>query len=122
MVRNALSAQLDSWAVDHDFATTREEILALRKSDGEWPDAVVLDDMLGQKSEGGLELAQWLSAHIAKDRITLVTGNVEPERVRALQESGFRVLRKPIASAVLAQALGEALESARAAPTAARAG
>jgi signal transduction histidine kinase/CheY-like chemotaxis protein len=122
MVRSAISAQLDSWAVDHDFATSREEILALREADGEWPGAVLLDDMLGQKSEGGLELARWLNEYMARDRITLVTGNVEPERVRELQESGFRVLRKPVSSAELAQALGESLEPARAARAAVRAG
>jgi CheY-like chemotaxis protein len=52
----------------------------------------------------------------------LVTGNVEPARVEALRESGFKVLRKPIASAVLAQALGEALGASRSIPAVAPAG
>jgi len=121
MVRSALGIQLDEWAIDHDFAVDRAGILALKESDGEWPAAVILDDMLGQ-GERGLEIATWLTEHFGSERIVLVTGNVEPARVQALAKSGFRVLRKPIASAVLAQALVEALRAAREAPAVAPGG
>jgi signal transduction histidine kinase/ActR/RegA family two-component response regulator len=121
LVRTALGIQLDEWSVDHDFAMDRAQILALREADGEWPAAVILDDMLGA-GERGLEIARWLREHLESARIVLVTGNVEPSRVDALQESGFKVLRKPIASAVLAQALGEALRVAKSAPADAHAG
>jgi signal transduction histidine kinase/ActR/RegA family two-component response regulator len=121
VVRTALAIQLDEWAIDHDFALDREQILALREADGEWPAAVVLDDMLGH-GERGLELARWLAERMEAERILLVTGNVEPARVLELQDSGFKVLRKPVASAVLAQALGDALRAARSAPAGAPAG
>jgi len=121
LVRTAVGIQLDEWAVDHDFAVDRAQLLALRQADGEWPAAVILDDMLGA-GERGLEIALWLREHLDPSRIVLVTGNVEPSRVQALQESGFKVLRKPIASAVLAQALGEALRASRSVPADAPAG
>jgi len=112
MVRSALAMQFDEWAIDHDFAVTRAEVEELRRSDGDWPDAVLLDDMLG-RAESGLELADWLAPHVGRDRVILVTGNVNPVRADELRASGFKVLRKPIASAVLAQALNEALRSPR---------
>ena len=121
MVRTALGVQLDEWAIDHDFALDRADLLALKEADGEWPAAVILDDMLG-KGERGLEIARWLNEHMGADRIVLVTGNVEPSRAQAMQASGFTILRKPIASAVLAQALGDALRAARSAPADAPAG
>jgi CheY-like chemotaxis protein len=97
LVRDALHIQLDAWSVDHDFARDRKELLALHDSDGAWPDAVMLDDMLG-RGEQGLELAQWLATQMPAERIVLATGNVDPARVAKLQQSGLRLMRKPLTS------------------------
>jgi hypothetical protein len=53
--------------------------------------------MLG-RAETGLDLANWLADRVPPERILLVTGNTEPERLRELNESRFRVLRKPVSS------------------------
>jgi CheY-like chemotaxis protein len=58
--------------------------------------------------ERGLDIARWLAGQMPADRIVMVTGNVEPASVQALVSSGFRNLRKPLSSAVLAQWLHEA--------------
>jgi CheY-like chemotaxis protein len=107
LVRNALEAQFTAWGVDFAFALNRAEVDELRDSDGAWPDAVILDDMLTH-GERGLEIARWLAGQMPADRIVMVTGNVEPASVQALASSGFRNLRKPLSSAVLAQVLQEA--------------
>ncbi|MEO7741565.1 MAG: ATP-binding protein [Usitatibacter sp.] len=107
MVRDALAAQLGAWGVDAAFAATRAQVEALRESDGGWADAVVLDDML-EGGENGLEVARWLAEHIPAHRIVMATGNVDPQRVQLLEESGLRVLRKPMAASVLARLLHDA--------------
>jgi signal transduction histidine kinase len=110
LVRDALASQFAAWEVDHAFAITREELVALREGDGSWPDAVMVDDMLG-RGERGLELARWLARDIPQERIVLVTGNVAPEEVERLHASGITVLRKPLSSIVLAQWLHGAIQS-----------
>ena len=101
MVRDALAGQLGAWSVDYAFAAGREQVEALRDADAEWPDAVILDDMLG--SESGLDIAAWLAEHVPRERLVLVTGNVEPGRIRLLEASGIALLRKPVSSQVLAR-------------------
>jgi signal transduction histidine kinase len=107
MVRDALASQFAAWGVDYAFAATRDEVAALRAADEGWPDAAILDDMLGQ-GERGLEIAHWLEAHLPRSRILLATGNVDPEEARKLEASGFKVLRKPLSSVVLARWLQDA--------------
>ena len=101
LVRGALSAQFEAWGVDYAFAASRAEVEALRESDGGWPDGVMLDDMLGH-GERGLAIAQWLAQSMPRERLVLVTGNVEPGAVERLGASGLAVFRKPLAAAVLA--------------------
>ena len=112
MVRGALGVQFDAWGVDHDFALTRADLESLLEADGGWPDAAMLDDMLG-RDEGGLELAQWLATGMEASRLAIVTGNVQPERLAALEASGIRILRKPLSSAQLAAWLRSATAEQR---------
>ena len=112
LVRDALDSQFAAWGVDHAFALTRGDLEALRDSDGGWPDAVMLDDMLGS-GERGLDIAEWLGEFMPKQRIVLITGNVEPSAVQGLSESGFTLLRKPLSSAILAQWLHGAIRSSQ---------
>ena len=79
---------------------------ALREADGGWPDAAILDDMLG--GERGLDIARWLAAHIPASRILLVTGNVEAQSGEALLRSGFKLLHKPLSSTVIERWLHDA--------------
>jgi CheY-like chemotaxis protein/anti-sigma regulatory factor (Ser/Thr protein kinase) len=109
LVREGIAAQFAVWDIGYDFAQGREEILRLHEGDGGWPDAVILDDMLGT-GERGLEIALWLARSIPAERIVLVTGNVDPERVLELERSGFVVLRKPVDSSDLAQSLLSAMQ------------
>lgn len=100
-VRSALALQFSTLGADHAFASNHAELLELREELGEWPDAVMLDDMLGP-GEFGLEIAQSLLEHLDRERIVIVTGGADPERARLLAASGFRVFRKPLVSSELA--------------------
>jgi signal transduction histidine kinase/ActR/RegA family two-component response regulator len=111
LVREGIAAQFAVWDIGHDFAEGREDVLRLHEADGGWPDAVILDDMLGT-GEQGLEIASWLARSIPAERIVLVTGNVDPDRVLELERSGFVVLRKPVDSSDLAQCLLSAMQAA----------
>jgi CheY-like chemotaxis protein/anti-sigma regulatory factor (Ser/Thr protein kinase) len=110
LVRDALFLQFKAWEASPAFATSTAELLALRETDGRWPDAVVLDDMLAS-GEQGLEIARMLRGHLDENRIVLVTGNVDPVRTLQLEASGLVVLRKPLSSSDLAQWLRHAMRA-----------
>ncbi|WP_164887348.1 hybrid sensor histidine kinase/response regulator [Hahella sp. KA22] len=97
LVRSALSFQFDAWGCRYEIVANKDELLALRHRSQGWPDALILDDML-DKGEDGLDIADSLSQQMPKEKMLLVSGNVQPERVRELQESGFSFLTKPISS------------------------
>nr|WP_253938673.1 hybrid sensor histidine kinase/response regulator [Hahella sp. HN01] len=97
LVRSALSFQFDAWGCRYEIVANKDELLALRHRSQGWPDALILDDML-DKGEDGLDIADSLSLQMPKEKMLLVSGNVQPERVRELQESGFSFLTKPISS------------------------
>lgn len=107
LVREGLASHFRNWGLEHAFVVSREELLRLREAQGAWPDAVMLDDMLGP-GERGLEIAHWLRESIPAERIVLVTGNVDPERTRELERSGFVVLLKPLAAQDIAQWIADA--------------
>jgi len=109
LVRDALGRQFGAWGSRCSFANGADEIRALREAEGSWPDVILMDDMLGS-AEGGLEIANWLREHMPSDRILLVTGNVG-QRLRALEESGLAVFRKPLSSTDLARGVQRAMSS-----------
>jgi signal transduction histidine kinase len=102
LVRSALGLQFDAWRCPNKAAMSREELYALRESEGRWPDAVILDDMLGPR-ESGLDIARSLQGELSRERILIITANIEPERLALLEGSGFAVMRKPVASEALRQ-------------------
>src|SRR5262249_19732104 len=101
LVRDALDTHLNALGIRHDFATNRRELERMAAQSG-WPGYVLLDDMLGCE-ETGLDLARWLVAQVPRERILLMTGNAEPARRRVLEESGFKMLGKPVSSEDLAR-------------------
>ncbi|MGH8595782.1 MAG: response regulator, partial [Gammaproteobacteria bacterium] len=75
---------------------SRADVERARSSCGGWPDLILIDDMLGDR-ESGLDIAKWLKTSLPSERIVIITGNVDLQRQRELQDSGFRVLLKPTA-------------------------
>jgi two-component system, sensor histidine kinase len=115
----ALAVGLTIWAVEDDpsaaaalemhlkslgcttlLATCRSDLeQAALERDG-WPDLALVDDMLGG-SQSGLQIAQWLQSSMPahpnpRERILVLTGNSDPERLDEIRRSGFRLLQKPL--------------------------
>jgi CheY-like chemotaxis protein len=114
LVRGALALQLSAWGATCCFAASMADVLARHEADGRWPDAALLDDMLG-KGGSGLEIASWLATRMPRECIALVTGNVDADRLAELEASGLEVLRKPLSSGDLARCLWKAMRATRAA-------
>ena len=94
LVRTALASQLAAWGCDYTVLTGRQGLFEARSVQGGWPDAIILDDMLG-RHESGLDIAREIAPHIGRDRILLVSGNSSPERLAALLECDCAFLPKP---------------------------
>ena len=95
MVAEALCIQLQTWGYETRLATTREQLTAYQADTGRWPDLALIDDMLGEK-ESGLDIAHWLKRYISVDRIVMVTGNIMPDRLAEIADSGFELVHKPM--------------------------
>ena len=100
----ALCTQLRAWNCNVTLATTREELQEEYDISGEWPDFALVDDMLGT-NESGLEIASWLSTHLSKQHIIMVTGNTMPDRLNEIAEQGFPLILKPMSSQRLLEIL-----------------
>ncbi len=66
----------------------------------------IVDDMLGE-GKSGLDLASILADEIALNRIFIVTGNIEPERVKILRSSSFEVFSKPLSTGKLDEIISQ---------------
>jgi signal transduction histidine kinase/CheY-like chemotaxis protein len=95
LVLDALALQLESWGCAVLAAASPERLRAALREGVPSPDAVILDDMLGNEC-GGLEFARWLSRSVDPSRILIVTGNIDPARLGLIERSGFPVLSKPV--------------------------
>jgi two-component system, sensor histidine kinase len=101
IVADAMRAFLVAEGCRVDWGASRAEIESLVATEG-WPDFAILDDMLGD-AETGLDIARWFSNHMDRQRLLIVTGNVDPDRLEELSRSGIAILRKPVPGAVLRQ-------------------
>jgi signal transduction histidine kinase/CheY-like chemotaxis protein len=96
LIRSALSFQFDVWMCDYRVATSAAELGQLRATEGGWPDAIILDDSLGP-GERGLDIARQLASQMSPHRILLVTGSDNASRMKEIRDSGFTLMRKPVA-------------------------
>src|SRR5262249_27493648 len=109
-VREAVAAYLSECGCKCAALENREELMARLDAAKCSPDFIILDDMLANGASG-LEIALSLAGRIEKERILLVTGNVDPQRWRELQASGIAVMRKPVSGNVLNEWLAAAISN-----------
>jgi signal transduction histidine kinase/CheY-like chemotaxis protein len=109
-VREAVAAYLSECGCACAALESREELMARLEAAQRPPDFIILDDMLASGASG-LEIAQSLFDRIDKERLLLVTGNVDPQRWRELLASGIAVLRKPVSGNALNEWLAAALSN-----------
>ena len=97
MVRSALAGQLKAWGCAYRAGTSRAELERFHAAEGRWPDAVILDDMLGAV-ENGLDIARWLLRYMSREQILIVTGNPDPARMKQIYANGIDWMPKPVAA------------------------
>jgi len=110
VVAEALRAQFEAWGCEVWLGNSRAAFERALAEKVDRPDTVFIDDMLGE-GEWGLEIAQWVSRRIGRQRIAMVTGNVDPERLEEIGAAGFPLLLKPVPSARLREMIAGTLHA-----------
>jgi len=99
-VREAMMAQLMAWKCDVVAFETIADTKRTAVAENRLPDLLLVDDML-DGGANGLEIADWFSDRLDEDRIVLVTGNTDRQRLAQLRSTAYRVLQKPLRSSEL---------------------
>lgn len=114
-VRTSTAAALRLYGLQVDVADSLFQAREIAARPGHRPDALITDFRL-RNEEDGIQLATELRALLGwKLPVLLVTGDTAPARVRQAQQSGLRVLYKPVKAHDLVEALGDEVAASRAA-------
>lgn len=113
-VRTSTAAALRLYGLQVDVADSLFQAREIAARPGHRLDALITDFRL-RNEEDGIELATELRALLGwKLPVLLVTGDTAPARVRQAQQSGLRVLYKPVKAHDLVEALGDEVAASRA--------
>lgn len=108
-VRTSTAAALRLYGFEVEVADGLQQALATAERLGRRLDALVTDFRL-RNGEDGIALARALRQRLGDQLpVLLVTGDTAPERVRQAQQSGLRVLYKPVKVARLVEELAAQL-------------
>ena len=114
-VRTSTAAALRLYGLQVDVADSLFQAREIAARPGHRLDALITDFRL-RNEEDGIQVAAELRALLGwKLPVLLVTGDTAPERVRQAQQSGLRVLYKPVKAHDLVEALGDEVAASRAA-------
>jgi len=110
MVLDSLATLLEAWGLQVVMAASGVELLEMLE---QAPDLLITDYRLGE--EDGLELAQAMHKAYpgASFQVIVMTGDTSGRSVRALNDSGYQVLHKPVRPARLRALIAHLLRSAR---------
>ena len=113
-VRTSTAAALRLYGLQVDVADSLLQAREIAARPGHRLDALITDFRL-RNEEDGIAVAAELRALLGwKLPVLLVTGDTAPERVRQAQQSGLRVLYKPVKAHDLVEALGAEVAAGRA--------
>jgi two-component system, sensor histidine kinase len=105
-VVEALREQLLAWGAKVQAFSTPMALFEKLGSGPERPQWILSDDMLGSDLSG-LETAQVLTRKFGFNKICLITGNTDPERLAQLRSSGFPLIIKPAQPEALIRVIRE---------------
>ncbi len=112
-VRTSTAAALRLYGLQVDVADSLLQAREIASMPGHRLDALITDFRL-RNEEDGIQVAAELRALLGwKLPVLLVTGDTAPERVRQAQQSGLRVLYKPVRAHDLVEALGAEVAAGR---------
>ena len=114
MLRASTAAALRLYGLQVDVADSLLQAREIAATSGHRLDALITDFRL-RNEEDGIQVAAELRSLLGwKLPVLLVTGDTAPERVRQAQQSGLRVLYKPVRAHDLVEALGAEVATGRA--------
>lgn len=105
-VRDALAMQLRTWRCEVNSFESGVAVQDYVARGEVLPDLLLLDDMI-EGGARGLELANWFANLLPSDRIILITGNTDRNRLAELQLARFKVLQKPVPGIELGQIISQ---------------
>ncbi len=110
-VRDALSLLLDSWGFDSVTASSAKEAMRRLAEEERSPDLIIADYQLNQGEKGSRAIRDIQRRWGEEIPSLLLTGDIEPRRLKEATESGFKVIQKPIQPDKLRAEVTERIES-----------
>lgn len=108
-VRGSTAEVLRLYGLQVETAEGMQQALEIALRPGLLPDAIITDLRL-RDDENGIQLMSELNARLGRKLpALLITGDIAPERVQMVKQSGLRVLYKPVGIDNLMDALRELL-------------
>ena len=96
LIRDSMRALLETWGYEPKVEATLAALLSVAAVERDRIGAVIVDYRL-QDGFTGISAARKLQQVVGPTvPITLITGDTSPERLRALEASGFPVMHKPL--------------------------
>ncbi|MCR2745196.1 hybrid sensor histidine kinase/response regulator [Limnobacter parvus] len=113
MVRASVSEMLSRWECNTVAAENAEAALRILVAQGKMPDAIVADYRLQTKCNG-MQAIQSLRSQLGNVPAVILTGDTGASRVQEANQSGFKLLHKPLSGVQLREALSELIGQASA--------
>jgi two-component system, sensor histidine kinase len=113
-ILKSMRTLLEIWGVEAHTADSPEAAEQLFGQHGR-PDLMIVDLRLGEGEHGAL-LADRLRLQYGPFPVLIITGETASEALRQANESGYRLLQKPIAPEVLRQAIAAVIHAPAALP------
>jgi CheY-like chemotaxis protein len=104
-IRAAMAILLESWGCEVLVAASGMEAFALLDGSAAEPDVILADYRL-PGADNGIHIIAAVRARYPNATGILITGDVAPPVLRAAEESGYRLLHKPLRPARLRALLG----------------
>lgn len=109
LVRESTSRLLETWGYRTAVGGSADEVLAC--ANGATPDLVVCDWRLRGGETASTAIAQIRRSCGADSPVLIISGDIAPQQLRAIHETGFALLHKPVPPARLRAAVGNLIRS-----------
>lgn len=111
LVREGAAQLLESWGYRAVAAGSAAELLAI--ADGARPDVIICDWRLRADETAPAAIGRIRQATGVAAPALIITGDIAPERLRAIRDAGFAALHKPVAPGKLRAAVGNLIREHR---------
>lgn len=111
-IRDSLAQLLESWHCEVVACASNDEAVSMLQSSAMQPDLMLVDYRL-RNSETGITAIEKINAAHSQAAIPaiIITGDTAPERIKETQNSGYKILHKPVLPSELRSSMAEILGS-----------